>query len=100
MTTTEKDPKKESAMKAPTMGMRLLVPKMMLVICVALMLFTLNFVIRNTIKLDPHPPPAIDRPNILPDSVHHFIIKFINPFKTHNNEKCSFVRLSNEIKKN
>lgn len=73
MTTTEKDPKKESAMKAPTMGRRLLVPKMMLVICVALMLFTLNFVIRNTIKLDPHPPPAIDRPNILPDSVHHFI---------------------------
>ena len=77
METTEKDPKKESAMKAPAMGKRLLVPRMMLLIFVALMLFTLNRVIRNTIKFDAHPPAAIDSPNILPACTcmyaHHLI---------------------------
>lgn len=55
--------KKESAMKAPAMGKRLLVPRMMLLICVAVMVFTLNFVIRNTIKFDAHPPAATESPN-------------------------------------
>lgn len=77
--TTGKGPKKESAMKAPTMGRRLLVPKMTLPIFVALMLFTLNFVIRNTSKFDAHPPPATDIPNIPPAFVriHHLIRKLL-----------------------
>ena len=61
--TTEKEVKKESATKAPAMGKRLLVPRMMLLICVAVMVLTLNFVIKNTIKFDTHPPTATESPN-------------------------------------
>lgn len=67
MVTTGKEPKKESAMTAPATGKRLLQPRTMLYIFVAIMFFTLYSVIRYTIKLfDPHPPATMERPIRVP----------------------------------
>ena len=65
MATTGKEPKKESAMIAPTTGKRLQQPRTMLDIFVAVMLFTLYSVIRYTIKFDAHPPATRERPVIV-----------------------------------
>jgi hypothetical protein len=64
--TTGKEPKKESAMIAPATGKRLLQARTTLYIFVAAILFTLNSVIKNTIRFAAHPPAAMDKPITLP----------------------------------
>jgi len=63
---TEKDPKKESAMIAATMGNKLELPFVTFPTCAALMLFTLNSRIRYTIRFPIIPAPPSDIPAVEP----------------------------------
>lgn len=65
---TEKQPKKESAIKAAMSGSILVQPFMTLKICVASMLGTWNFSIKYTTKLVIHPATASVKPTSAPAS--------------------------------
>jgi len=75
--TTGKEPKKESAMIAPAIGKRLLQASTTLYIFVAAMLFTLNSVIRNTIRFaDHHRLLWTDQTRFLLKTVHSHTLLF------------------------
>lgn len=62
----EKDPTAESAKMAAMNGKKLINPLKMLLIWAAAMFFTLNTLMRNTIKLEYQAPDAIFSPKQVP----------------------------------